>query len=128
MMRSLRRWKTGPQDGVPANPRAWLVSTGRFKAIDTLRRRARFDGSQEKIAEQFESASQDSSPETDEALADDQMRLVFTCCHPALAPEARVALTLREVCGLTTEGDRPRISHDGVHAGATDCASQGKDS
>ena len=97
---ALENW---PQVGVPANPRAWLISTGRFKAIDALRRSARFDASQEKIAEQFESASQDSSQETDERLADDQLRLVFTCCHPALAPEARVALTLREVCGLTTE-------------------------
>ena len=97
---ALENW---PRVGVPANPRAWLISTGRFKAIDALRRSARFDASQEKIAEQFESASQDSSQVTGKRLADDQLRLVFTCCHPALAPEARVALTLREVCGLTTE-------------------------
>lgn len=90
-----------PQEGVPANPRAWLVSTGRFKAIDTLRRRARFDAWQEKIGEQIEVGVGDAG--ADESVADDQLRLIFTCCHPALAPEGRVALTLREVCGLTTE-------------------------
>src|SRR6266404_5608603 len=95
---ALDRW---PKDGVPANPRAWLVSTGRFKAIDALRRRARFDVSQEKIAEQLE--NQSCAGTDDESVEDDQLRLIFTCCHPALAPEARVALTLREVCGLTTE-------------------------
>ncbi|HAB19833.1 MAG TPA: RNA polymerase sigma factor [Verrucomicrobiota bacterium] len=94
------RW---PQDGVPANPRAWLVSTARFKAIDALRRRARFDASQEKIAEQFETGAGDAAVDTDVSIEDDRLRLSFTCCHPALAPEARVALTLREVCGLTTE-------------------------
>src|SRR6187402_135180 len=97
---ALERW---PQDGVPENPRAWMVSTGRFKAIDALRRRARFDASQERIAEQLENASGDGSAGTDESVSDDSLRLIFTCCHPALAPEARVALTLREVCGLTTE-------------------------
>jgi RNA polymerase sigma-70 factor (ECF subfamily) len=97
---ALERW---PQDGVPANPRAWLISTGRFKAIDALRRRARFDASQEKIAEQLEAEPGDAALGTDESIEDDRLRLIFTCCHPALAPEARVALTLREVCGLTTE-------------------------
>jgi len=97
---ALERW---PLDGVPANPRAWLISTGRFKAIDVLRRRARFDASQEKITAQLENATDDSAQGIDDGLADDQLRLIFTCCHPALAPEARVALTLREVCGLTTE-------------------------
>jgi RNA polymerase sigma-70 factor (ECF subfamily) len=97
---ALEHW---PQEGVPANPRAWLVSTGRFKAIDSLRRRARFDASQEMIAEQLERAPGDASPGCDESVADDRLRLIFTCCHPALAPEGRVALTLREVCGLTTE-------------------------
>jgi RNA polymerase sigma-70 factor (ECF subfamily) len=97
---ALERW---PLEGVPANPRAWLISTGRFKAIDTLRRRARFDASQEKITAQLENAADDSAQGIDDGLADDQLRLIFTCCHPALAPEARVALTLREVCGLTTE-------------------------
>ncbi len=97
---ALERW---PLDGVPANPRAWLISTGRFKAIDVLRRRARFDASQEKITAQLENATDDSVQGLYDGLADDQLRLIFTCCHPALAPEARVALTLREVCGLTTE-------------------------
>jgi RNA polymerase sigma-70 factor (ECF subfamily) len=97
---ALDRW---PKDGVPANPRAWLVSTGRFKAIDAMRRRTRFDASQEKIAEQLETQSTEAMGSPDESVEDDRLRLMFTCCHPALAPEARVALTLREVCGLTTE-------------------------
>jgi RNA polymerase sigma-70 factor (ECF subfamily) len=97
---ALDRW---PREGAPENPRAWLVSTGRFKAIDALRRRARFDASQEKIAEQIEAQSRAVGPADDECVPDDRLRLIFTCCHPALAPEARVALTLREVCGLTTE-------------------------
>jgi RNA polymerase sigma-70 factor (ECF subfamily) len=96
---AVERW---PKDGVPANPRAWLISTGRFKAIDALRRRARLDASQEVIAEQLAPTSIDASG-TDESVEDDRLRLIFTCCHPALAPEARVALTLREVCGLATE-------------------------
>lgn len=97
---ALERW---PQDGVPANPRAWLVSTGRFKAIDALRRRARFDASQEKIAEQLETGTGSAAVGADEGVEDDRLRLIFTCCHPALGQEARAALTLREVCGLTTE-------------------------
>jgi len=100
---ALERW---PRDGVPANPRAWLISTGRFKAIDALRRSARLDASQEEIAAQLEAGSRDgatASLGSDGNLEDDRLRLIFTCCHPALAPEARVALTLREVCGLTTE-------------------------
>jgi len=97
---AIERWSI---DGLPANPRAWLVSTGRFKAIDALRRRARLDASQEKIAEQIETKSNDAAGQDNESVEDDQLRLIFTCCHPALAPEARVALTLREVCGLTTE-------------------------
>jgi RNA polymerase sigma-70 factor, ECF subfamily len=91
------------RDGVPANPRAWLVSAGRFKAIDGMRRRARFDASLTEIAEQIEANSSE-DPEIDhEGLEDDRLRLIFTCCHPALPPDAQVALTLREVCGLTTE-------------------------
>ena len=97
---ALERW---PKDGVPVNPRAWLISTGRFKAIDAMRRRARFDASQEAIAEQLEAKSSDAACWDDESVEDDRLRLIFTCCHPALPPEARVALTLREVCGLTTE-------------------------
>ncbi len=94
---ALERW---PQDGMPANPRAWLISTGRFKAIDALRRRARFDAAKEKIADPMETGDDCA---TDESVADDSLRLIFTCCHPVLTQEARVALTLREVCGLTTE-------------------------
>ena len=97
---ALERW---PREGVPDNPRAWLISTGRFKAIDAIRRRARFDAAQEKIAHAAESDTRGAAVEADEGLEDDRLRLIFTCCHPALAPEARVALTLREVCGLTTE-------------------------
>jgi RNA polymerase sigma-70 factor, ECF subfamily len=109
---ALRLW---PKSGVPANPRPWLISTARFKAIDTLRRRARFDASQDELVRYLE--AQGSSAESNknqegclgaeflgaEFLEDDRLRLIFTCCHPSLAPEARVALTLREVCGLTTE-------------------------
>ena len=99
-----------PSSGAPGNPRPWLISTARFKAIDTLRRRARFDASQDQLVRHIE--AQSSSAESnkneasslgDEFLEDDRLRLIFTCCHPSLAPEARVALTLREVCGLTTE-------------------------
>jgi RNA polymerase sigma-70 factor (ECF subfamily) len=92
-----------PRDGVPANPRAWLVSTGRFKGVDTLRRRARFDASLGKIVEDLELSAGDAADREHIEFEDDRLRLIFTCCHPALAPEAQVALTLREVCGLTTE-------------------------
>lgn len=93
------------RDGVPANPRAWLVSTGRFKAIDGMRRRTRQDTSLDELAKQLESAttSIDEGQREDEHLDDDRLRLIFTCCHPALPPETQVAMTLREVCGLTTE-------------------------
>ena len=91
------------RDGVPANPRAWLVSTGRFKAIDGMRRRARFDASLTELAKQLESSTSDDEEWDDESVEDDRLRLIFTCCHPALSPEAQVAMTLREVCGLTTE-------------------------
>ena len=97
---AIEQW---PRDGVPANPRAWLVSTGRFKAIDSMRRRARFDASVAEIAERLHAAASDPSEYDDESVKDDRLRLIFTCCHPALAPDAQVALTLREVCGLTTE-------------------------
>jgi RNA polymerase sigma-70 factor, ECF subfamily len=92
-----------PRDGVPNNPRAWLVSAGRFKAIDTIRRRARFDASQTEIAEQLHDGTEERSASEDEDLEDDRLRLIFTCCHPALPADAQVALTLREVCDLTTE-------------------------
>ncbi len=92
-----------PRDGIPTNPRAWLVSAGRFKAIDSLRRRARFDARLEELAAQLDTSTQDPIAQDDETIEDDRLRLIFTCCHPALQPDARVALTLREVCGLTTE-------------------------
>jgi RNA polymerase sigma-70 factor (ECF subfamily) len=92
-----------PRDGVPANPRAWLVSTGRFKAIDGLRRRARFDASLVELARRLDAQSDDSGAPDEESVEDDRLRLIFTCCHPALPPDAQIALTLREVCGLTTE-------------------------
>jgi RNA polymerase sigma-70 factor (ECF subfamily) len=97
---ALEQW---PRDGVPDNPRAWLVSTGRFKAIDGIRRRARFDAIDD-VADQVDAIAADTQPfDDDESIEDDRLRLVFTCCHPALSPDAQVALTLREVCGLTTE-------------------------
>ncbi len=92
-----------PTEGVPANPRAWLVSAGRFKAIDQIRRRAKFETSFEPLAEQLSDISPDEPSSVKEGREDDRLRLIFTCCHPALAQEARIALTLREVCGLTTE-------------------------
>lgn len=95
---AIEQW---PRDGVPANPRAWLVSAGRFKAIDAMRRRARFDASLGELAERLNAKT--NQPEDEDGIEDDRLRLIFTCCHPAIAPEARVALTLREVCGLTTE-------------------------
>jgi len=91
------------QDGVPANPRAWLVSTGRFKAIDRMRRQARFDASLPELAKQLESSTSEPKEWDEESVEDDRLRLIFTCCHPALPPDARVAMTLREVCSLTTE-------------------------
>jgi len=99
---ALEKW---PREGPPANPRAWLVSAGRFKAIDTLRRRARFDASMAELAERFDTGQETSAEDVEniEGLEDDRLRLIFTCCHPALPPDAQVALTLRQVCGLTTE-------------------------
>ena len=97
---AVERW---PRDGIPANPRAWLVSAGRFKAIDGIRRRARFDASLGAIAERLDAGTDDPADWDDERLEDDRLRLIFTCCHPALPPVGQVALTLREVCGLTTE-------------------------
>ncbi|MES2791828.1 MAG: RNA polymerase sigma factor [Planctomycetota bacterium] len=92
-----------PRDGAPANPRAWLVSTGHFKAIDTIRRRVRFDASLGTIAKQLDQRGVQDQVHNDHELPDDRLRLIFTCCHPALAPETQIALTLREVCGLSTE-------------------------
>ena len=98
---AVERWS---RDGVPNNPRAWLVSTGRFKAIDGMRRRARFDASLTELTKHIESTTSDAEEwDGDETVGDDRLRLVFTCCHPALQLDAQVALTLREVCGLTTD-------------------------
>jgi RNA polymerase sigma-70 factor (ECF subfamily) len=97
---AVERW---PREGTPANPRAWLVSTGRFKAIDTIRRRARFDASLSHVADQLYAEAAVPDFPDDDRVEDDRLRLIFTCCHPALPPDAQVALTLREVCGLTTE-------------------------
>jgi len=88
--------------GIPEKPRPWLISTARFKAIDVIRRRARFDGAQKDLVAHIESRISD-APLDDEEIEDDRLRLIFTCCHPALPPEGQVALTLREICGLTTE-------------------------
>src|SRR5690606_17207174 len=94
---AIEQW---PRDGLPDNPRAWLVSAGRFKAIDQLRRRARFDTSLEDVADRLDEEAEEMD---DENIEDDRLRLIFTCCHPSLSPEAQVALTLREICDLTTE-------------------------
>ena len=97
---ALEQW---PRDGVPANPRAWLVSAGRFKAIDAIRRRARFEPLPDDIEKRLAADAPDPAAWDSESVGDDRQRLIFTCCHPALAPDAQVAMTLREVCGLTTE-------------------------
>ncbi|HVH68315.1 MAG TPA: RNA polymerase sigma factor [Gemmatimonadales bacterium] len=97
---AVERW---PVDGMPANPRAWLVSAGRFKAIDHLRRRARFDASLVSVADRLGDGVTAAPELDDDGVEDDRLRLIFTCCHPALPPDGQVALTLREVCGLTTE-------------------------
>ncbi|HEX3470200.1 MAG TPA: sigma-70 family RNA polymerase sigma factor, partial [Silvibacterium sp.] len=100
---ALDRW---PQAGIPDKPRPWLISTARFKAIDGMRRRARFDGVERDLVlhleAQINKARGNEAPQEEE-IQDDRLRLIFTCCHPALPPEGQVALTLREVCGLTTE-------------------------
>src|ERR671921_612443 len=97
---ALEQW---PETGVPGNPRAWLVSVGRFKAIDALRRRARFDAALADLADRLDGDAGDPAVSEEGGVQDDRLRLIFTCCHHALSPEAQVALTLREVCGLTTE-------------------------
>jgi RNA polymerase sigma-70 factor (ECF subfamily) len=97
---AVERW---PDEGVPANPRAWLISTGRFKSVDRVRRRARFDAKLIELTERLASNMTPPPELDDEQVEDDRLRLIFTCCHPALAPDAQIALTLRAVCGLTTE-------------------------
>lgn len=97
---AVESWRT---EGVPNNPRAWLVSTGRFKAIDSLRRKVRLNESLPEIAERFDKVADANAARSDADIEDDRLRLIFTCCHPAIAPAVQIALTLREVCGLTTE-------------------------
>lgn len=97
---ALEQWTT---KGIPANPKGWIISTGRFKAIDSMRRRARFDASQAGLVDHLEADTPDPAESIDNEVHDDELRLIFTCCHPALSADARIALTLREVCGLTTE-------------------------
>jgi RNA polymerase sigma-70 factor (ECF subfamily) len=97
---AIEQW---PGDGMPANPFAWLVSTGRFKTIDRLRRRSRFDAVLGQLAARLDEHADDPAELVDDEVEDDRLRLIFTCCHPALSPDAQVAMTLREVCGLTTE-------------------------
>lgn len=92
-----------PETGIPEQPRAWLVSTGRFKAIDNLRRRARFDEAQQDVAQRLENVAVQNADRAGQDVEDDRLRLIFTCCHPAIAPQVQIPLTLREVCGLTTE-------------------------
>jgi RNA polymerase sigma-70 factor, ECF subfamily len=97
---AMEQW---PREGVPANPGAWLISAGRFKAIDSMRRRARFDASVAELANQHLAEAQLSAEGDDSFIEDDRLRLIFTCCHPAVPADAQLALTLREICGLTTE-------------------------
>jgi RNA polymerase sigma-70 factor, ECF subfamily len=97
---ALESW---PQTGIPDKPRPWLISTARFKAIDAMRRRARFDGAQRDLVLHMEARLNEAPLNEEEEIEDDRLRLIFTCCHPALPPEGQVALTLREICGLTTE-------------------------
>jgi RNA polymerase sigma-70 factor (ECF subfamily) len=97
---ALDQW---PREGMPNNPRAWLISTGRFKAIDAIRRRSRFEALPEDVDRRLAADSDDPTAWSDASIKDDRLRLIFTCCHPALSPDAQVAMTLREVCGLTTE-------------------------
>src|SRR5512139_2192349 len=97
---AMEQW---PRDGVPTNPRAWLVSTGRFKAIDGMRRRARYHNALNELATHSESTTSDLADQDEEHIEDDRLRLIFICCHPALSEEAQLSMTLREVCGLTSE-------------------------
>ncbi|MGA9464879.1 MAG: sigma-70 family RNA polymerase sigma factor, partial [Terracidiphilus sp.] len=100
VMAAMEQW---PRDGIPANPRSWLISAGRFKAIDQLRRLARMGGSPDELESKLREEPFDPSQWDEQHLEDDRLRLIFTCCHPALPSDARTAITLREVCGLTTE-------------------------
>jgi RNA polymerase sigma-70 factor (ECF subfamily) len=97
---AMQQW---PRSGVPATPYAWLISAGRFKAIDTMRRRARFDATLAELRRKFDGETSTPAEWDEQSIEDDRLRLIFTCCHPALSPDTQLALTLREVCGLTTE-------------------------
>jgi RNA polymerase sigma-70 factor (ECF subfamily) len=97
---ALERW---PDEGVPDNPRAWLVSAGRFKAIDAMRRRARYDATLAEFSKEVDATAEEPAQPENHDIEDDRLRLIFTCCHPALSSEAQIPMTLREVCGLTTE-------------------------
>ncbi|PYO07062.1 MAG: RNA polymerase subunit sigma-24, partial [Gemmatimonadetes bacterium] len=90
------------EDGIPRNPRSWLISTGRFKAIDRLRKAARFESTDASALDRLETETAEMPEYDEDGVEDDRLRLIFTCCHPALSPDAQIALTLREVCGLTT--------------------------
>ena len=107
--------------------RAWLVSTCRFKAIDAMRRRARFDASLTELAKQLESSTSDAEEWDEEGVEDDRLRLIFTCCHPALPPDAQVAMTLREVCGLTTDEIARAFLTRAIHGRPADRARQGEE-
>ena len=122
---ALEQW---PRDGVPANPRAWLVSAGRFKAIDAMRRRSRFEPLPDDIDKRFAADMDDQEAWNDASIEDDRLRLIFTCCHPALSSDAQVAMTLREVCGLTTEEVARAFLSSPSTRGATHRARQGQDS
>jgi len=118
---ALDRW---PQAGIPDKPRPWLISTARFKAIDGMRRRARFDGAQRDLALYIEARINEAPQE--EEIEDDRLRLIFICCHPALPPEGQVALTLREVCGPDNRGDCSGISRYAGDACATHCSRESR--
>ena len=108
---AIEQW---PRDGVPSNPRTWLVSAGRFKAIDAIRRRSLFDASLAEIGNRLERNAASKTPRDEDDIDDDRLRLIFTCCHPALSPSTQIALTLREVCDLSTE----EIASAAIHAEA----------
>ncbi len=116
------------RDGVPANPRAWLVSTGRFKAIDTLRRRARHDASLLALAERLDADLRRSAGPEMVAVEDDRLRLIFTCCHPALPPEAQICAHVARSLRTDDGGNRQCLSHRSVHAGPADRAGEGQNS
>jgi RNA polymerase sigma-70 factor (ECF subfamily) len=114
-----------PRNDVPANPRAWLISAGRFKAIDAMRRHSRFDSSLVELARRLDLETAVPVDLDEQAIEDDRLRLIFTCCHPGLPPQAQLALTLREVCGLYGR-NRTRLPYFCAHRRKTYCAGQGE--